>query len=528
MTTAAPRSEPSRPDRDAGVVPLRRALVSVYDKSGLAELAAGLAEAGVELVSTGSTAAAIRAAGVAVTEVSEVTGFPEILDGRVKTLHPAVHAGLLADRSKPAHAEALAQHGIAPIDLVVANLYPFRETVADPEVSAAEAVEMIDIGGPAMVRAAAKNSAAVGVVVDAADYPAVLAEVREHGGLTAATRRRLAAKAFAHTAAYDADVAAWFARGTAFPEQLTAVWHKAQDLRYGENPHQRAAYYVERGTPWGLGSARQLHGKELSYNNLLDTDAAWAMAIDFAEPCVAIVKHTNPAGLAVADSLAEAYPRALAGDPVSAYGGIVAANGTIDADTARQIVEVFTEVVVAPGYSDEALEILRSKKNLRILEITRPRTPSAPLALRSVSGGLLVQDADVAPLDDSGWRVAGAVQPDDRALAELRFAWQACKHAKSNAIVLTRDRALVGVGAGQMSRVDSVRLAVEKSGGRARGAVLASDAFFPFRDGPDVALDAGVVAIVQPGGSVRDEEVVAACDERGVPIVFTGQRHFRH
>ena len=528
MTSATTPSE-SEPAADpAEVVPIRRALVSVYDKTGLPELAAGLAAAGVALVSTGSTAAVIRDAGVAVTEVSEVTGFPEILDGRVKTLHPAVHAGLLADRAKPAHAEALAAHDIAPIDLVVANLYPFRETVADPEVSRAEAVEMIDIGGPAMVRAAAKNHAAVGVVVDAADYPSVLAELREHGGLSGSTRERLAAKAFAHTAAYDADVAAWFARGATFPEQLGPVWRKAQDLRYGENPHQRAAYYVDQGSPWGLGSARQLHGKELSYNNLLDTDAAWGMAIDFAEPCVAIVKHTNPAGLAVAGSLAEAYPRALAGDPVSAYGGIVAANAVLDADTARQIVEVFTEVVVAPGFSDEALGILRGKKNLRILEITRPRTPSAPRTLRSVSGGLLVQDADVAPLDDSGWRVAGAVAPDEALLAELRFAWQACKHAKSNAIVLTRDRAVVGVGAGQMSRVDSVRLAVDKSDGRARGAVLASDAFFPFRDGPDAALEAGVVAIVEPGGSVRDDEVIAACDERGVPLVFTGQRHFRH
>ena len=511
-----------------GIALVRRALLSVWDKTGLADLARGLHAAGVELISTGSTARAIREAGVPVTEVSEVTGFPEIMDGRVKTLHPAIHAGLLADRSKAAHRDALAEHGIAGIDLLVSNLYPFRDTVAVPDVDPAEAIEMIDVGGPAMTRAAAKNHAHVTVVVDPADYGAVLDELRGQGGIGQATRVRLAAKAFARTAAYDADIAAWMARAEAFPERYGPVYRKATDLRYGENPHQAAAYYVERGAGWGLGAARQHGGKELSYNNLLDADAAWAAVTDFAEPCVAIVKHANPAGIALAPTLAEAHPRALAGDPVSAFGGIVAVNRPLDEAAARQVVEVFTEVVVAPGYDQDALAVLRAKRNLRILEITRPEPPARVLTVRSVSGGLLVQEADIAAEDPSGWTVPTARKPDDALLTELAFAWRVCKHVRSNAIVLTRDRALVGMGAGQPSRVDSVRLAVERSGGRVAGAVLASDAFFPFRDGPDLALDAGVAAIVQPGGSVRDAETVAACDERGVPMVFTGRRHFRH
>ena len=510
------------------VVKIERALVSVYDKTGLGDLAKALGEAGVRIVSTGSTAKSIADAGVEVTEVSAVTGFPEIMDGRVKTLHPGIHAGILADRSKDDHLAALEQHGIAGIDLVVVNLYPFSDTVADPNVDPAKAVEMIDIGGPAMVRAAAKNHAHVTVVVSPDDYPTLIEQLRATGGLSLDERRRMAARAFAHTAAYDAAVATWFARDEAFPATHFATYTKAQDLRYGENPHQRAAYYVAAGQPWGLGSGRQLHGKELSYNNLLDTDAAWGMVCDFTDPCIAIIKHTNPAGLAVADSLAEAYPKALAGDPVSAFGGIVAANETIDGDTAKQIVEVFTEVVVAPGFTDEALDVLQGKANLRLLAIDRPAPPPAPMTVKSVTGGLLVQDADVAAEEYDDWRVATTAQPDDATLAELRFAWQACKHVKSNGIVLTRDRAVVGVGAGQMSRVDSVRLAVEKSGGRCDGSVLASDAFFPFSDGPEAALDAGIRAIVQPGGSKRDDEVVAACEARGVPMILTGRRHFRH
>ncbi|MGI9016245.1 MAG: bifunctional phosphoribosylaminoimidazolecarboxamide formyltransferase/IMP cyclohydrolase [Euzebya sp.] len=509
-------------------VTVRRALISVYDKSGLEKLAGGLAAAGVEIVSTGSTAARIRQAGVEVTEVAQVTGFPEMMDGRVKTLHPGVHAGILADRDNESHMRALADHAITAVDLVVVNLYPFRDTIADPNVTAAAAIEMIDIGGPTMVRAAAKNHLHVGVLTSPDAYDDVVAELRDHGGLSLGTRRRLAATAFAHTASYDADVAAWFSREDDFPSRFGPVYAKAQDLRYGENPHQAAAYYVERGQPWGLGSARVLGGRELSYNNILDTDAALGMAMDFDEPCVAIIKHTNPAGLAVAASVAEAYPRALAGDPVSAFGGIVAANRTIDAETASQIIEVFTEVVVAPGIDADALEILRGKANLRILVVDRPSRPVGDRVIRTVSGGLLVQEPDSAPEDPEHWTVPTQTKPEEATLAELAFAWTVCKHVKSNGIVLSADRAVVGVGAGQMSRVDSVRIAVQKSGDRHTGSVLASDAFFPFRDGPDAALDAGIRAIIQPGGSMRDSEVVQACDERGIPMVCTGRRHFRH
>ncbi|MGI8573880.1 MAG: bifunctional phosphoribosylaminoimidazolecarboxamide formyltransferase/IMP cyclohydrolase [Egibacteraceae bacterium] len=509
-----------------GFVPVRRAIVSVYDKDGLDALARALGDLGVEIVSTGSTAQAVSACGVAVTEVSSVTGFPEILEGRVKTLHPSIHAGILADRSRQTHLDTLAEHGLTPFDLVVVNLYPFRATVAG-EVDDATATEMIDIGGPTLVRAAAKNHAHVAVVTSP-PYEALISGLLQTGGTELSQRRELAAEAFAHTASYDADVRDWFLRSEPHPSRFGPVYARAQSLRYGENPHQSAAYYRDRGEPWGLGSAHQLGGKELSYNNLLDTDAAWGMASEFSEPCVAIIKHTNPAGLAVGATLAEAYPRALAGDPTSAFGGIVAVNRTLDRATAEQIVGVFTEVVVAPGFDDEALEVLRSKKNLRILAVGRVDAPADARVLRSVSGGLLVQEADLAAEDESSWSVPTSAQPDEALMDELRFAWRAAKHVKSNAIVLTRDRAVVGVGAGQMSRVDSVRLAVEKSGDRHDGAVLASDAFFPFRDGPDVALDAGVAALIQPGGSVRDDEVVAACDERDIPMVLTGRRHFRH
>ncbi len=509
--------------------PVRRALVSVYDKTGITELASSLAGLGVELVSTGSTAATLRAAGVEVTDVSAVTGFPEILDGRVKTLHPAVHGGILADRAKPAHLATLEEHGFAPIDLVVANLYPFSETVASTDDPAA-IVEMIDVGGPAMVRAAAKNHASVAVVTDPSDYAALLEELESMGGTTAAFRRAAAARAFAATAAYDAEVAAWMGADEVLPARLAPVYTKAADLRYGENPHQAAALYLPAGLRSCIAGAEQLQGKELSHNNLLDADAAWGMVNDVADPAVVIVKHMNPAGFALASSLAEAHPRALAGDPVSAFGGIVAVNRPLDAATARLIAEVFTEVVVAPAVDPDALEALGAKRNLRVLVAEPPfPDPTRPdVVARTISGGLLLQEADTAPEEPSSWSVPTVAQPDSALLAELSLAWIVAKHAKSNAIVLTRDRAAVGVGAGQMSRVDSVRIAVEKSGGRSDGAVLASDAFFPFRDGVDAALDAGVVAVISPGGSVRDAEVVAACDERGVPMVFTGRRHFRH
>jgi len=518
--------EPDLHHAPDAVLPVRRALVSVADKTGLAELARGLAARGVALVSTGSTAATIRQAGVAVSDVAEVTGFPEILDGRVKTLHPAIHAGLLADRSQEAHLATLAEHGLGVFDLVVANLYRFEEAVA-AEADADTAIEHIDIGGPTLVRAAAKNHAHCGVVVRPEAYEDLLAELDAQGGLTADTRRSLAEQAFARVAAYDAAIAGWLHRDQAFPPLLAEARDKQLDLRYGENPHQGAAVYADP-QPWGVGSARQLHGKDPSATNLLDADAAWRLVSDLAEPAVAIIKHTNPAGCATADSLAAAYPAALAGDPVSAFGGIVACNRTVDEATAQQVAEVFTEVVIAPGFSDAALAVLQRKRNLRLLEVTRTSAPPGARDVRTVSGGLVVQDADLAPDDPVAWEVPTQAEPDTATLADLRFAWTVCKHTKSNAIVLVRDGAVVGVGAGQMSRVDSVRLAVEKSQGRAEGAVLASDAFFPFRDGPDAALDAGVRALIQPGGSVRDEETVAACDERGAPMVRTGRRHFRH
>ena len=507
--------------------PVRRALISVSDKTGLVDFARGLTELGVEVVSTGSTARVLADAHVPVTRVSEITGFPEILDGRVKTLHPAVHAGILADRDKPAHLDTLNDLGFSPIDLVVVNLYPFADTAARPDVTSAEAIENIDIGGPTLIRAAAKNHAHVGVVVDPADYATVLANLRSEIGLAGGTRAELAAKAFDHTASYDAQIAEWFDTGRDFPDRYTLSFRKVADLRYGENAHQAAAWYADDRRPMGLASARQLGGKQLSYNNLVDTDAAWNMVTDFADPCVAIVKHTNPAGLAVAVSVAEAYPRALAGDRLSAFGGIVAANREVDGPTARQIAEIFTEVVIAPSFSEEAVTVLSTKANLRLLLVDRP-TDVGGRALRSIDGGLLVQDVDDLLEAPESWQVPTRVKPDKAMLAELSFAWRVCKHVKSNAIVLTKHRATVGVGAGQMSRVDSVRLAVEKSAGRHAGAVLASDAFFPFRDGPDAALDAGVVAIIQPGGSKRDDETIAACDSHGVPMVTTGRRHFRH
>jgi phosphoribosylaminoimidazolecarboxamide formyltransferase/IMP cyclohydrolase len=510
------------------VAPVRRALVSVYDKTGLADLARGLAAQGIEIVSTGSTAQHIRDAGVEVVYVADVTGFPECLDGRVKTLHPMIHAGLLADRTKDYHLEELRNLGVQPFDLVVANLYPFPDAVASGAPDH-EVIEMIDIGGPTMVRAAAKNFTSVGVVVEVADYDHLLGLLDAHGGLPWEDRRRYATKAFDHVAAYDAAIANWFHRDEPYPTDLhISLTRSGGPLRYGENPHQGAALYVDTADPHaGLGAATQLHGKQLSYNNLVDTDAAWAMANDFDRPCVAIIKHTNPAGLAVADDLPTAHERALAGDPVSAFGGIVAANRPIDRTTAEQIVEVFTEVVIAPGYDPAALEVLSTKKNLRILEAPAGRVEAAR-TLRTIDGGMLVQDADVGEEPFDEWQVVTEAQPDEQLLADLRFAWVAAKHVKSNAIVLARDQAIVGAGAGQMSRVDAVRLAVEKSGDRHEGAALASDAFFPFRDGPDAAAAAGVRAIVQPGGSIRDDEVVAAADEHGLVMVMTGRRHFLH
>jgi len=515
----------SSPER----LPIRRALVSVFDKSGLEGLAAALAAAGVEVISTGSTAAALERHGLGVTRVEELTGFPELLDGRVKTLHPRVHAGLLADRSQPGHQAELDEAGIAPFDLVVVNLYPFEETVAGPEVDPALAIERIDIGGPAMVRAAAKNHAWVAVVCDPADYPQVSTALTT-GGTTAAERRTLAAKAFARTAAYDTAVAGWMGPGTGFPERLAVGGRLRQTLRYGENPHQGAAFYAADGPggSWGLGAARQLAGKELSYNNLLDADAALALAAEHGDrPFAAIVKHTNPCGAAFGATLEGAYAAALEGDPVSAYGGVVGLSRPLDAATAKRVAAIFTEVVVAPGFDDEALAVLAGKPSLRLVEVG-PARPAGWLSVRSVAGGLLAQEPDPGADDPATWDLQAGDPPGPELLADLALAWSVSAHVKSNAIVLARDGRVVGVGAGQPSRVDSVRIAVAKAGERARGAVAGSDAFFPFPDGVEALAAAGVLAVAQPGGSVRDPEVTAAAAAAGMAMLHTGRRHFRH
>jgi phosphoribosylaminoimidazolecarboxamide formyltransferase / IMP cyclohydrolase len=525
-------------------LPIRRALVSVFDKRGLDRLAAALAAAGVEVVSTGSTAAALEGHGLGVTRVEELTGFPELLDGRVKTLHPRVHAGLLADRDRPGHRAELEAAGIAPFDLVVVNLYPFEETVADPGVEPALAVERIDVGGPAMVRAAAKNHPWVAVVCDPADYPLVESALTA-GGTTLPQRRTLAAKAFARTAAYDTAIATWMGRptpaggarrdpqapqGPGFPERLEVGGRLRQALRYGENPHQGAAFYAVDGPvgPWGLGAAEQVAGKELSYNNLLDADAALALVAEHGgRPFATIVKHTNPCGAAFGETLEEAYAGALEGDPVSAFGGVVGLSRPLDAATAKRIAAVFTEVVVAPGFDEEALAVLAGKPSLRLVRAD-PARPAGWLAVRSVAGGLLAQEPDPGGDDPAGWDLQAGDPPDPGLLADLALAWSLAGHVKSNAIVLARDGRVVGVGAGQQSRVDSVRIAVAKAGERAKGAAAGSDAFFPFPDGVEALAAAGVRAVAQPGGSVRDPEVTAAAAAAGMAMLHTGRRHFRH
>ncbi|MEW9520560.1 bifunctional phosphoribosylaminoimidazolecarboxamide formyltransferase/IMP cyclohydrolase [Streptomyces tubercidicus] len=512
--------------------PIRRALVSVYDKSGLEELAQGLHAAGVQLVSTGSTAAKIAAAGVPVTKVEELTGFPECLDGRVKTLHPKVHAGILADLRLEDHRQQLAGLGVEPFDLVIVNLYPFRETVASG-ATPDECVEQIDIGGPSMVRAAAKNHPSVAVVVNPDHYAEVLKAVAD-GGFGLTERKRLAAEAFQHTAAYDVSVASWFADGyaaaddSAFPEFLGATYSRKNVLRYGENPHQGAALYVDGSG--GLAEAEQLHGKEMSYNNYTDTDAARRAAYDHTEPCVAIIKHANPCGIAIAADVAEAHRNAHACDPLSAFGGVIAVNRPVSVAMAEQVAEIFTEVIVAPGYEDGAVEILARKKNIRVLRC--PEAPSNPVEVKPVDGGALLQETDRLQAegdDPANWTLASGAALSDGELAELAFAWRACRAVKSNAILLAKDSATVGVGMGQVNRVDSAKLAVQRAGEeRARGSYAASDAFFPFPDGFEVLAEAGVKAVVQPGGSVRDEQVVEAAQKVGVTMYFTGTRHFFH
>ncbi|GAB2721500.1 bifunctional phosphoribosylaminoimidazolecarboxamide formyltransferase/IMP cyclohydrolase [Nocardia thraciensis] len=514
--------------------PIRRALVSVYDKAGLVELATGLHAAGVELVSTGSTAARIADAGVPVTKVEDLTGFPETLDGRVKTLHPRVHAGILADLRKPEHADQLVELGVEAFDLVVVNLYPFTETVASG-ATPDECVEQIDIGGPSMVRAAAKNHPSVAVVVDTGDYDDALVAVKS-GGFTLAERTTLAAKAFQHTASYDVAVASWMtsvltadpAAGQQFPEWVGGTWTREAVLRYGENPHQSAALYAADGAG-GLAQAKQLHGKEMSYNNYTDADAAWRAAWDHTAPTVAIVKHANPCGIAVGADIAEAHRKAHACDPVSAFGGVIAANREVTVEMAEQVAEIFTEVIVAPGYADGAVEVLQRKKNVRILVADQPRRGG--VELRPISGGALLQQSDIVDAegdDPANWTLAAGDAADAATLADLEFAWRACRAVKSNAILLAHDGASVGVGMGQVNRVDAVHLAVLRAGDRATGSVAASDAYFPFPDGPQQLIAAGVKAIVQPGGSVRDQLTIDVCREAGLTMYLTGARHFAH
>ena len=500
------------------------ALLSVYDKAGIVELASGLHELEWRLVSSGGTARVLAEAGLPVTDVADLTGFPAILGHRVVTLHPAVHAGLLADLDQPEHRSELEELGIEPIGLLVVNLYPFS---SDP------GIELIDVGGPAMIRAAAKNHAHVGVVMDPGQYEPVLSELRTAGSLSALTRRALAQAAFARTAAYDAAIAAWLAGSDdaavdaePLPDSLDLRMERVQELRYGENPHQQAARYRQVGGRSWWDDAVQHGGKELSYLNLYDTEAAWRLVQRFDEPAVVIVKHANPCGVAVAGEITSAYVAANACDPVSAFGGIVACNRPVPADLAEALAPVFTEVVVAPSFDPAALEVLAGKKNLRVLSAPAPY--GSELDVRGIDGGLLVQQADTVSLDRAAWRVVTKVQPDEDLWRELAFAWQVCAAVSSNAIVLTRDRQAVGIGAGQQNRLDSAGIAVTKAAGRAEGGCCASDAFFPFRDGLDAVAAAGVRAVIQPGGSVRDEEVVAAADEHGIAMVFTGERHFRH
>lgn len=520
--------------RHRDLVPIRRALISVSDKTGLRELAATLAAAGVEIVSTGSTAQTIRDAGHQVTDVAEVTGFAEALDGRVKTLHPSVHAGLLADLRLEHHEAELAKLGVAPFELVVVNLYPFVETVASG-APATDVVEQIDIGGPAMVRASAKNHANVTIVVSPADYAEVQAAVAA-GGTTLAQRQLLAAKAFAHTASYDTAVASWMSavvapdeHGAELPRFAGATWQREAVLRYGENSHQAAALYAERGGH-GIAQAIQLHGKEMSFNNYVDADAALRAAYDFAgQPgvAVAIIKHANPCGIALADTVAEAHRRAHACDPLSAFGGVIATNAVVTAEMAATVAEIFTEVLVAPGFEPAALELLQAKKNVRLLQLPEGYAPTER-EIKQVSGGLLVQQADAQFADPSTWELVAGEPADAATLAELAFAWTACRAVKSNAILLASNGASVGVGMGQVNRVDSCKLAVERAGERAAGSVAASDAFFPFADGAQILIDAGVKAIVQPGGSIRDDEVFEAARKAGVTMYTTAERHFFH
>jgi phosphoribosylaminoimidazolecarboxamide formyltransferase/IMP cyclohydrolase len=515
----------------------QRAVISVSDKTGLIEFAQALVAAGVEIYSTGGTRKHLEGAGLKIRDVADYTGFPEMLDGRVKTLHPKIFGGILARRDHEEDLRLTQEHGIVLFDLVVVNLYPFEATVARPDVAREDAIENIDIGGPSLVRAAAKNHAFVAIATSPHQYAAILDEIKDQGGTTLELRRKLAAAAYAHTAGYDAAISAWFAKdlGQLFPKQRSISLHLASELRYGENSHQQAALYRQAGaTGTSLVGAKQLNGKELSYNNLLDLDSALAIVRPLSQPACAVIKHNNPCGAAVAGTLADATRKALEGDPQSAFGGVLAMNHPIDQATAEVLCQpgLFIEAIVAPSFDQKALELLTTKPkwkaNVRLLEVGPLTEQTATIVYRQIEGGMLVQQADVLPDPEDQWKVVTEKQPEPRLLDDLRFAWSVVRHVKSNAIVLAKDGMLLGCGAGQMSRVDSVEIAIEKAGQRGPGSVLASDAFFPFPDSIHRATAAGVIAIIQPGGSVKDAEVIAACNEHGLPMIFTGRRHFKH
>lgn len=514
---------------------IRRALVSVSDKTGIVELCRELAQLGVEIISTGGTQALLKQENVPVVGISEVTNFPEILDGRVKTLHPAVHSGLLAIRDSAEHRASMEELQLDYIDLVIVNLYPFKETIAKPGVTYEDAIENIDIGGPTMLRSAAKNHAFVTVVVDAGDYAQVLAEMKNGGDTTLDTRKRLAAKVFRHTAAYDALISAYFAEqlDEPMPEKLTVTYEKLQDLRYGENPHQQAGFYVKPLAASGsIAAADQLHGKELSYNNINDANAAIGIVKEFDEPAVVAVKHMNPCGVGIGDHVGEAFAKAYEADPTSIFGGIVAANRTIDAATAEQLSNIFLEIVIAPDFAPDALDILQRKKNIRLLRLSGLDAPAAERKpewlVTSVAGGMLVQQSDVHNLNVAELKTVTNREPTPEELKQLLFAWKVVKHVKSNAILLAKASMTIGVGAGQMNRVGAARIAIEQAGEKARGAVLASDAFFPMGDTLELAAKAGITAVIQPGGSIKDEESIAVANAHNIAMVMTGVRHFRH
>ncbi|MFS0862741.1 bifunctional phosphoribosylaminoimidazolecarboxamide formyltransferase/IMP cyclohydrolase [Fredinandcohnia sp. 179-A 10B2 NHS] len=512
-------------------VTIKRALVSVSDKEGLVPFVKGLIDHGIEVISTGGTKRMLEENGLSVIGISQVTGFPEIMDGRVKTLHPNIHGGLLAVRENEEHVKQLNEHQISPIDLVVVNLYPFQQTIAKPNVEFAEAIENIDIGGPSMLRSAAKNHKYVTVVVDPQDYNKVLDELNQTGAVAAETKQKLAAKVFRHTAAYDAVIAEFLTKeaGEDSPESLTVTYEKEQDLRYGENPHQKAAFYKKPlSTEFSIASAAQLHGKELSYNNINDADAALQIVKEFTEPAVVAVKHMNPCGVGVGTTIEEAYQKAYEADSTSIFGGIVALNREVDASTAQKLHEIFLEIVIAPSFSEEAFEILSSKKNIRLLTVNIAEKQEVEKKLVSVRGGLLVQEEDVYTFEDATITIPTKREPTEKEWADLKLAWKVVKHVKSNAIVLAKDDMTIGIGAGQMNRVGAANIALAQAGEKAQGSALGSDAFFPMDDTVEAAAKAGVTAIIQPGGSIRDEDSIKKADEYGITMVFTGVRHFKH